>query len=675
MGVKQQYLRASVDTLMMIDPTMDRDVITKIVQVEINRDLRDPTVTMDNNVTMKNFELTLTELCNWIEAEKPVVAGNATFYEQPTVIVSPASNMLRALNQLRDTIKLKMFEAKSDPDRYQQLDLEQINSKTVANAEYGASGSPTSAFYTKYSPAATTMIAQSIITTMATFFEGFIGDSMRFFHVNECFDWLNQVRQKADKVKVERWIVQPSLDESTRRICAKFDRFDIGDIDIIRSYLGNCSSDELTYIFYANNLIEFIRSHGKVRDILGSILSTLPVMEIVSDDVPSQYRDQFHDVDSYHDFVAREMFLDPYNVPPTIRSDMDQLTTVIARYCYVRYLTPDSIVKLNHRKRNTVLLVDTDSNVINANLFIGFVLDELFEGETFGRKRLYNDMICANILASVLDQCVQDTLDLYASSHKIDEEARQELSMKNEYFFRRFFLMLTKKRYASSIVLREGHLMVPFQTEIKGLDFIKAGVTDEVTAKFTGMLEKHVLFSDELQLHGLMQDLRKFEGEVHDSLTRGEMIYLKTVGFKTEKAYANPWQLQVFKAVMVWNEVMPIDQRIYSLNKVKLAKLIVNGPEDLDVIRDTYPKEYQSAIVNVFNSRIPELAKAGMKTIAIPATLSAIPGWIIPLIDYRAIISDICNSFRSVLDSFAISEIQEKVASGRSPVTTGLISI
>ena len=42
--------------------------------------LKDPTIIADNNVTGAHGEMTLTDLCQWIDVNNPVISGNATFY-------------------------------------------------------------------------------------------------------------------------------------------------------------------------------------------------------------------------------------------------------------------------------------------------------------------------------------------------------------------------------------------------------------------------------------------------------------------------------------------------------------------------------------------------------------------------------------------------------------------
>jgi hypothetical protein len=676
MGVKKDYIRESVDTILRIDPSLNRDEVEKIVIRKVKEKLSDPTITCDNNVTGANETIKLTELCGFLEKTKPVISGNATFFKQPEELESPTSRMLRNLKLARKSIKKQMFEAQKagDDDLYQQLDLAQLNAKVIMNAEYGASGTPVAAFYTKYSPAATTLMAQSIITTMAAFFEGYVGDNQKFFHINECIDWMNTVLKK--DTKVHKWIVIPTLKEVIFRIRSHFMLYNMEDDYVLENYLNNCSDAELVYIFYANNMKEFIYRHQKLKDLIHNILLSLPLLEAAEKEVPVLYKDRFADVIGYNEWVSREMFLNPYNIPEVIKKDMEELILLMNQYIFVEYLTPDSIVKLNNHKRNTILLVDTDSNVINANLFVSFVMNDLFPGETFHRNKIYNEMICVNMLAAILDHCVIKILDFYGRTHNMGKEARKELTMKNEFMFRRFFLMNKKKRYATSVVLREGNIMVPFKLEIKGLDFIKAGVTEEVTAKFTKMLKDHILFSDDLNLHNLMRDLKQFEREIRHDLHQGGVKFLKPQQYKSEAAYHadRVWQLPVFRAVNIWNEIYPL-QKIYSLDRVKTIKTIVTGVTDLEIIKKKYPKEYDLVYNKIFHSSNPEIVKAGLKVISLPSTVQKIPDWIIDLIDYDVIVSDVVGSFRSILEALKIEEVTVRTPNNKANVTSSLISI
>ena len=679
MSIKNDYLKAAVNTILRMDPSLDEKDVTEIVESRMKQTFTNPTVVMENDIKKKREVINLTKLCDWLDREKPVISGNATFYVQPDVLRSPTVVMLRDLKKSRSRIKKEMFTAlaQGDMDTYNRLDLTQANAKIKMNAEYGASGAPSAAFYNKYTPSATTLMAQSIITILAAFFEGFLGDNQKFFHINECMDWLNCVI--SSKKGMDKWISVPSKKEVILRVKKLFYLYDVSYDDIIEDYISNLSEEEMVFVFYTNNLKALFKRNDKVTSLIKDILVTLPILE-ASLTVPNDYADKYT-TEEYNQMVSKEMFMNPYSPPITIEKEMNELSDIVIKYCYVDYLTPDSIEKLNNHKRTAVLLVDTDSNVINSNLFVEFILDELLANESFGRKRIYNEIICINVLAKILDSAIVKVLDLYGRKHNMNEEARKELSMKNEFMFRRLLLMEEKKRYASSIVLREGNILIPFKTDIKGLDFIKAGVTDEVTDTFTKILENRILFSEELELREMMKDLRAFEEEIRNDLIKGGVRFLKPQSYKPEGAYkvnsdgtSNAWALPTFRAVTVWNELYP-NNKIHSLDRVKLIKLVVIKNEDLDIIKDTFPEEHALVTDKIFRSSSYDIIKAGLKVIAIPNTVKQVPDWIIPLIDYKTIISDVMGSFRSILKALKIQGLDVKTPSGSAKLVSGLISL
>jgi hypothetical protein len=265
-------------------------------------------------------------------------------------------------------------------------------------------------------------------------------------------------------------------------------------------------------------------------------------------------------------------------------------------------------------------------------------------------------------------------------------DARAELTMKNEFMFRRFFIMTVKKRYAASIVLREGNIMIPFKPEIKGMDFIKAGVTEEVSERFTKMLKEHILFSDDLELHELMADLKQFEKEIYHDLKHGGTKFLKPQLYKAAGAYKDitdengkvigtkAWSLPVYRGAVVWNALYP-DKKIYSLDRVKLIKLVVTGPQDIEQMSKKYPNEYAFVMEKIYHNVDPDIQKSGLKYICIPNSVKEVPAWIIDLMDFDTIISDVIASFQSVLDALKIMPVTFKTPSGNATITSGLISL
>ena len=674
MGFKSYQIESICNTLYEIDPSLKKENIEDIVASIIKEKIKDPYILIENDIIHESEEISLIKLCNWINKRNPVISGNATFYCQPNELRSPTSNMLKSMKKGRKSVKKEMFKFKAGSDEYNMKDLEQGNLKVIMNAEYGGSGAPTAAFYNKYSPAATTLMAQSIITTMAAFFESYVGDNQKFYSINECFDWFTHLRKKNNKIP--SWIKRHTHDEVLARIARHFMKLSEEDYNILKMYIMNRNENELPYLYYANNLNEFINEHSNVKELIVSILSKLPKYKASADEVPNEFKNKFDNSSDYNKWISGEMFLDPYSVPEVVKEEINELNKLVNEFVFVKYLTPDSIVKLNNHKRNTVLLVDTDSNMIHADLFVSFILDKVIFQNTFNREKIYNEMILCNILASLLDTCVKEMLDYYCECHNIPMEERSELTMKNEFMFKRFILMLTKKRYIASILLREGNIMIPMLTEIKGMDFIKAGVSDVVSKRFTKIIEDHLLFSEELELHELMVEVKNFEKDIYKDLKNGGISYLKQQQFKDGgyKSMIAAWSLPVFRGTMVWNELYP-DRKINSFDKVGILKTIIKDVNDLDIIKDKFPKEYEMVKNKIFNNSYKEIKDAGLKYISIPISSNLIPDWLLPLIDYELIISDIISTFRSVLDALKLGVVKFKTPNGKAIITSCLISI
>ena len=236
MGFKSDHIKHICETLYKIDPSLKNQDIEYIVEGIVKQKLKDPSISIDNDVLHQTQEISLIKLCNWVNDKRPIVSGNATFYCQPEVLESPTSNMLKSLKKGRKTVKNQMFQYKEGSDEYQMLDLDQGNKKVIMNAEYGGSGAPSAAFYNKYSPAATTLMAQSIITTMAAFFESYVGNNQKFYNINECFDWMERVCKKDDKIK--NWVMDHSCEEVYYRIARHFMNISDDDLRILKMYIS-----------------------------------------------------------------------------------------------------------------------------------------------------------------------------------------------------------------------------------------------------------------------------------------------------------------------------------------------------------------------------------------------------------------------------------------------------
>ena len=179
----KKYKKEMVKTMMQANPEWDKKDIEKVIDKMIKEKIQNPSVILDNNFTGEKRETTLLATLDWIIERKPIVAGNGTFYMNQHEAKNPIAQMLDNFLITRKKLKKEMFKVEdTNSPKYKDLDRSQQNQKINANSYYGASGAPSSAFYSEYSGPATTLTAQSVISTAKNFFESFLADNYNFIN-------------------------------------------------------------------------------------------------------------------------------------------------------------------------------------------------------------------------------------------------------------------------------------------------------------------------------------------------------------------------------------------------------------------------------------------------------------------------------------------------------------
>ena len=330
---------------------------------------------------------------------------------------------------------------------------------------------------------ATTHSAQEVISTAETLFEGFIADNYLYLNLTELIEWLRKVMKefkKSDET-IDSFIKLHSIFDVKERLLEKVIDKNENDDEILERYLESFTDQELSLIYYKNNLLEFIEDHDEIQDLIITIFEDVENLEYAdkNDDewfvnvVPKKYQKDFigKEFKDWNKFVNNQYFMDPNDVPESIATPLYQLKNYLMKYIYCRYLSMDRIYRLKNFKRRVVTVIDTDSNILSVDTIIDFIMDKVIKGNTFGREHMNNIFICVNMLAYVLTEAVTDILLTFGKASNIPEEFRPIYNMKNEFLMTRLIIGNTKKRYISKILLREGNLMNPPKQDIKGLTF------------------------------------------------------------------------------------------------------------------------------------------------------------------------------------------------------------
>ena len=705
----QTYKKEMLENMKHMNPNWDEDKIEKVIDNMIKERCKNPEVTLDNNYTGEKSERSLLSVFDWVLEREPIIAGNGTFYQNQYEAENPIADMLNFFLTTRKKVKKEMFKI-DDPEsrEYKDKDRQQGNWKINANSYYGASGAPSSAFYSAYSGPATTLSAQSVISTAKNFFEGFLADNYPFLNSSECIHWINVMLKDSEDIELDEFIHMINEETLVERLCSKIIDIKSNDKEMLRDFVDSLKPREITILYYKNNMIEFIKNHQIIQDIFINIMVKVDVLP----------ESNGHDgidlhgmsVKEYNHYVQEKAFINPNSVPENIKDDLDLFKTYIMKYVFTRYMSFDRIYRLRNFKRRVVTTIDTDSNFLSMDILVNWLLDEVIKGRTFGRDKNYNTFIIVNTIVYVITAAIEQIMLFYGKSSNIPKEFRPKYSMKNEFFLDLLVIGKAKKRYISRQVLREGNYLQPNKVDIKGFDFKKATCSDYSEKKFMGIIKNRIINSEEIDLKGMISDIREFEEEIRQSILSGEIQFLPNGSAKELAAYKNPASEQSVRGVMAWNIVEP-DKPIELPSKVSLVKMNIFDESDIEELKYKNPTIYEYIMEKIFNDKtgifvetkvddesiryvsgknwidkIPKkykklfadktsndwnafvdscinagkdcnykkttVKKRGLQVLAIPSN-EKIPQWAIPYIDINTMVNNIISPFKPVLELFS----------------------
>ena len=674
----KRYSNEMFDIFTRMHPEWDEKKLKEKINEIIEEQLLDVRVTISNNYTENIGDTTLISVFDWFYEKKPILAGNATFYKTQKEGFNPNAMMLLTMLADRKSVKKKMF--KLDDDRsyqYKTMDREQLNIKRGANSYYGGSGAPHSAFYSEYSIPATTGAAQSIISSTLWLFEPLLGDNYFFSDINELFHWMQHVLNNCKNVPENTSLVYATRDELYERLKSKMFKWKKDYSNVLTDYIQALTPWEVTLIYYHNNLIEFLDRNPYMIDLIDDILDKIGMVYPLddNDEIPEGYKN----IKAYNKHIYQLGFYDPNEPPENLKEDLDLFYDQIRKYCYVPYLAFDRIWKLKDIKRNVATVIDTDSNILSIDIIMRFLIEKTIDKNSFGKGREQNQIILINTITYVVTNAVAELLKYYGEMANIDPDYRKYLGMKNEFFMNRLFTGLTKKRYFSSIKLREGNMLKKPKQDIKGFEIMKSVVAGEASNLYKRLIKQYFLDAPIPMVRECMEELIAFKNEVVNSISSGETKFLPVDSCKDLDSFKEPGSQPSVRGSIIWNKLYPDDAIEYP-SKCPMLKMAIYKESDIDRLKETNPDIYNTIMNVVFNddtgiyiTRKTVKGKVitnskGMTYLAIRPN-GNIPKWCTPYIDYTSLVNTILAPFNPILEIFGIPAFQEGKTTGNMKQT------
>lgn len=611
-------------------PDRTEDEIEAFLEKKIKTDLENPDGLLVNNYVNKSIKVNLLDLVDWMATVEPIIAGNGTFFKNQNQGENPAATMLDNFLIKRKKYKSNLHIYDKDSYEYATFDRLQKSEKINANSYYGGSGNEAFIFFNLFCAVAVTSTAQSLISTTETAFEAFLANNMPYINLDDCMNFINNTLNDPRKLDGS-FLVDIDIETLLNRLIENFREYKPEYGEYLRNLLLSLTQDELNRLYYKNNIYEFALV-PKIYKKLTKIFKTLTV------------------------------FRDPNTVPKEIQEDISNIWEYFEEFVMYNHFVFNRIQRLKYERRKSVIVVDTDSNMIQLSPWIKFITDELYmknDDVIAGKSEedlLYNAI---NVMNYFITQMVNNTLKTYTKTSNILKEYRPRINMKNEFLYMRMALSKVKKRYIGSVRLREGEEFIPEKLDIKGHDFVKSSCTPEVKEFMEQLVLDEILYSKDISVARILRRLTELENIIMDSLKNSEKKFFLPRQVKEMDAYKKPMSIQQFKATLHWNLIYP-DIPIELPSNVYVIKMRLGKGDSIEELRQKYPDVYRRISKNLFNSGIEGISDKELKTIAIPSNLSEIPEWIIEFIDYETMVNDNVSKFYPVLESLGVVNIKAK---------------
>lgn len=572
----------------------------------------------------------LLKLYDWYYKNRPIAAGHGTFFYNQNVKKSPIQNVIdgriaarKEYQKIRDTYIGPNGDTSSY--EYQYFEMMQMEAKVKINAIYGAFGAKTFQLYNIYTASSTTGTAQSLISTTAMAFEAFLNNAVKFKSLGELVTMVGNVLEKDEHNLTIDGLTPITDPEMVYNLWKnQFESYSPAYEPVIRNLLRHRSVEDLTRLYYNNNLFAFVENDMIMRRLVRIY------------DVTTEFRN-------------------PNNVPDNIKDDLEFIWEYCREFVFYNHAYTEQINRLKHDPRTRVILIDTDSNVINIKPWVDWTREKVWIRSTSVMNETDMQFSSVNILAYLVTRMARELLDRYANDCNVLPQYHKRLNTKNEFYFPKILLANVKKRYIGSIKLREGKQVN--KIELKGHDFKKAGVNANIEKELMDIIKRDIIDDPLVNVVQLMTDTAKLENNIRDSIKRRERTYLVRMNCKVARSYAEPYSQGAFTGPILWNLLNP-ENLIMIPDKCDVVFISIPSERVLDEkLAPKFPKEAEIIRRNIFHGEIEQFKRNGVSYLALPNDDSKIPEWVYPVLDEERIVTRNMGTFYPVLKALTFITI------------------
>ena len=658
----------------------------------INKQHKEYDITVDNNYTKKQIDMSVYDLLQWINDKEPICTSYGVMFKKHGTVPNPLTKMIKMFMDNRGINKKEMFKYPKGSENFEKYNLAQLLDKIDCNSIYGAMGMPTCLFYNINVSASITAVGRSLISSATMFFEMFLSNGVKFCSLDEIILFINNVITEKDRrIFKDSDVLDENIskEDCFAKIVLSIGDFKKGaikwipneeDLEIIWDIIAKLNQEDINRLYYKNNLYEFMNSSSMIKSLI-YILTKLD-----------------------------DPFLDPNTPPQEIQVELDTLYTILKEFVYYDYQIIDRIDRNIHMIKNVCVISDTDSAIVSLDAWYRFVLDKVkripmnitsyslnmieycdgdneyktpiseyekeldfdfFADEIIERDRLITPLeiipqdnlrySIINIMAYIISKLSNDYMLNYTKqSHSYRGDNECLIIFKNEFLFKRALLTMNKKNYATIQEVQEGNMVAEDEKlDIKGLPLTKSTVNDKAKKELKKILYEDVLMDPYVDQVKVLKKLSILEKKIYQSLESGNKEFYKPSIIKSFSNYEDPMRIQGVKAAYIWNivrddnlEAIDLDAR----NAIDIIKVVIT-PEIVEPMKEEMPETYDKfmrAFADLRKLSSSASYKDEITAIAVPKDV-ATPKWLLKYIDYVGIVRDNISVFP--IESIGISTL------------------
>jgi hypothetical protein len=584
----------------------------------------------------EKFEHNLNDIYEIVKDNNLIIGANGAFSLSP--ITNQAHIIKVICNQLENRVIEKNlaieYEKKGMLKEAKLHDNLQTKVKQDTNSIYGIMTQPGSFLFNTDSASFITNQARQIISEAMWSFEKFLSGNTQFSSFDEAIlYYLHIIKSDKNYNKYKDYVsYYPSTVDVYKRILLQLS--DINNyysetMDISKSlfyWIKHLTSEEKLYLYYKNNLQEFIIKNPKVLNIFKSIIDN------------------------------QEEFLNPYKVPESYLEKLELLLAILYEYVAVFHLTHDRVLKYQNNPRDTVILSDTDSVFISLSKTIS-IIKELTHSQTNDSVdfKLVNSL--CYILSKYSDRIHEEYIKYCNGTFYIE---KYKLYMKNEFYFKRLLLYVgVKKNYSGYVLLREGNI-IPEKKRIAhtGIKLTSSKIPLAISSFQNDLIENLILKKDIINPVEILLAIEGMKKKITDSILNGDLSFGNIMRFSGFDAYKNEYSAPQFHIAELWNRLYP-EYAILPGESLLVFDTIVNGEKDLQLIKDDKMRDIikNRIFPEMWKGEVNLLRKYGIKNvgIAIDSDIIKTPDWLIPIINIDLMCKKHLQAVSDLLPSLGMS--------------------